>query len=119
MFIKILYAASFSTFLVLPFLYKCKWRAVRYFYYRMADQYEMRNMYSKTIMLFLIWFHFLYLNLTGNHYDLLPSTIICFTMFRPLPIVLQRVPLMLYTSVRSTVATLLLLFTFSIPVITA
>lgn len=81
MFIKILYAASFSTFLVLPFLYKCKWRAIRYFYYRMADQYEMRNMYSKMIMLFLILFHFLYLNLTGNHYDLLPSTIICFTMF--------------------------------------
>lgn len=81
MFIKILYAASFSTFLVLPLLYKCKWRAIRYFYYRMAGQYELRNMYSKMIMLFLIWFHFLYLNLTGNHYDLLPSTIICFTMF--------------------------------------
>lgn len=81
MLIKIFYAASFSTFLVLPFLYKCKCRAMRYFYYRMADQYEMRNMYSKMVMLFLIWFHFLYLNLTGNHYNLLPSTIICFTMF--------------------------------------
>ena len=81
MLIKIFYAASFSTFLVLPFLYKCKCRAMRYFYYRMADQYEMRNMYSKMVMLFLIWFHFLYLNLTGIHYNLLPSTIICFTMF--------------------------------------
>lgn len=81
MLIKIFHATSFSTFLVLPFLYKCKCRAMRYFYYRMADQYKMRNMYSKMVMLFLIWFHFMYLNLTGNHYDLLPSTIICFTMF--------------------------------------
>lgn len=81
MLIKILYSLMLPTFLVVPFLYKNKRPAMLDFYYNMAMSFAFRKMYTRMLLLFLLAFHFYHLTIFRNHYDLIPSSVLCFAMF--------------------------------------
>lgn len=81
MWIHILYACSFSAFLTLPFLYKSKRKSMIRFYCNMGMRKTFRKMYTQMLVLFLLAFHFYYLTLFKSHYDLIPSSALCFLMF--------------------------------------
>lgn len=81
MLIKILYSLLLPTFLVVPFLYKNKRPAMLDFYYNMAMSFAFRKVYTRMLLLFLLAFHFYHLTIFRNHYDLIPSSVLCFVMF--------------------------------------
>ena len=81
MLIKILYSLMFPTFLVVPFLYKNKRPAMLDFYRNMAMSFAYRKVYTRMLLLFLLTFHFYHLTIFQNHYDLIPSSVLCFAMF--------------------------------------
>lgn len=81
MLIKILYSLMFPTFLVVPLLYKNKRPAMLVFYRNMAMSFAFRKVYTKMLLLFLLAFHFYHLTIFQNHYDLIPSSVLCFAMF--------------------------------------
>lgn len=81
MLIKILYSLLLPTFLVVPFLYRNKRPAMLDFYCNMAMSFAFRKMYTRMLLLFLLAFHFYHLTIFQNHYDLIPSSVLCFAMF--------------------------------------
>lgn len=81
MLIKILYSFLVSTFLIVPFLYKSKHPAMLDFYCNMAMSFAFRKIYTRMLLLFLLAFHFYHLTIFQNHYDLIPSSVLCFAMF--------------------------------------
>lgn len=80
MLIKILYSLLLPTFLVVPFLYRNKRPAMLCFYRDMAMSFAFRKVYTRMLLLFLLAFHFYHLTIFRNHYDLIPSTVLCFAM---------------------------------------
>lgn len=81
MLIKILYSLLLPTFLVVPFLYKSRRPAMLDFYCNMAMSFAFRKVYTRMLLLFLLAFHFYHLTIFRNHYDLIPSSVLCFAMF--------------------------------------
>lgn len=81
MLIKILYSLLLLTFLVVPFFYKSKRPAMLDFYCKMAMSFAFRKVYTRMLLLFLLAFHFYHLTIFRNHYDLIPSSVLCFAMF--------------------------------------
>ncbi len=81
MLIKILYSLLLPTFLVVPFLYRNKRPAMLGFYRDMAMSFAFRKVYTRMLLLFLLAFHFYHLAIFRNHYDLIPSSVLCFAMF--------------------------------------
>ena len=81
MWIQILYTCAFSTVIILPFLYRSKHPSMLRFYCNMGVRKTFRKMYTQVLMLFLLTFHFYYLTLFQSHYDLIPSSALCFLMF--------------------------------------
>ena len=80
MLIKILYSLLLPTFLVVPFLYRNKRPAMLDFYYDMAMSFAFRKVYMRMLLLFLLAFHFYHLTIFRNHYDLIPSSVLCFAV---------------------------------------
>lgn len=81
MLIKILYSLLLLTFLVVPFIYKNKRPSMLCFYRDMAMSFAFRKVYTRMLLLFLLAFHFYHLTIFRNHYDLIPSSVLCFAMF--------------------------------------
>lgn len=81
MLIKILYSLMLPTFLVVPFLYKSRRPAMLDFYRNMTISFAFRKVYTRMLLLFLLAFHFYHLTIFRNHYDLIPSSVLCFAMF--------------------------------------
>ena len=81
MLIKILYSLLLPTFLVVPFLYKSKRPAMLDFYCNMAMSFAFRKVYTRMLLLFLLAFHFYHLAIFQAHYDLIPSSVLCFVLF--------------------------------------
>jgi len=69
-----------ATFLVAPFLYKSDRPSMVLFYRRMLGLYSMRRLYTLSLFLMLIAFHFYHLTIFKNHYDVIPSTALCFVL---------------------------------------
>lgn len=51
------------------------------FYCNMAMSFAFRKVYTRMLLLFLLAFHFYHLTIFRNHYDLIPSSVLCFAMF--------------------------------------
>lgn len=81
MLIKILYSLLLPTFLAVPFLYKSRRPAMLAFYRNMTMSFAFRKVYTRMLLLFLLAFHFYHLTIFQNHYDLIPSSVLCFAMF--------------------------------------
>lgn len=80
MLLKLCYALWFLQFLVVPFLYKCHHKVMVGFYRRMLALHSMRRLYTLVLFLMLIAFHFCYLGLFKNHYDVIPSTALSYVL---------------------------------------
>lgn len=81
MLFKLCYALCFMPFLLAPFLYQCHRPEMVAFYRRMLALHSMRRLYTLLLFLLLIAFHFCYLALFKNHYDVIPSTALCVVLF--------------------------------------
>lgn len=81
MLIKILYSLLIPTFLHVPFMYKSRRPAMLDFYCNMAMSFAFRKVYTRMLLLFLLAFHFYHLTIFRDHYDLIPSSVLCFAMF--------------------------------------
>lgn len=80
MWIKFLYLFSSLTFLVAPLFYKNKRFPMIVFYYNMINRHSYRKLYTRVLTLFLLMFHFYYMTIFRNHYDVIPSSTLCFLM---------------------------------------
>lgn len=78
--IRILYAAWFLVFTVVPFLYKSSRQSMLRFYDRMVWLYSARRLYSLMVFLSLVVFHFYHLTVFRCHYDVIPSTAVVYAL---------------------------------------
>lgn len=78
--IRILYSLNFLVFVVLPFMYKSSRPSMMAFYDSMIWRKSARRFYTLVFFLFLIVFHFYYLTIFENHYDVILSTALCYVM---------------------------------------
>lgn len=80
MILKLCYALCFTPFLVAPFLYRCHRSPMTGFCRRMLASRSMRRLYTLLLFLLLLVFHFCYLSLFKNHYDVIPSTALSYVL---------------------------------------
>lgn len=78
--IRILYSLQFLVFIVIPCLYKSRRPSMLAFYDSMIWRKSARRFYTLTFFLFLICFHFYYLTIFKNHYEVIPSTALCYVL---------------------------------------
>lgn len=78
--IRILYSLNFIVFVVIPFMYKSSRPSMIAFYDSMIWRKSARRFYTLVFFLCMIVFHFYYLTIFENHYDVIPSTVLCYGM---------------------------------------
>lgn len=81
MVVQYLYLLFILTYILLPFFYKCRRTAMLDFYLRMTFSRSFRKCYSLGLLAQLMVFHFYYLNVFGNVYELALSSLLCLLLY--------------------------------------